>query len=174
MERRTHMLLSRASMNQMPYSLYKKLWGLDEELIKTSVMINGVRGERMLVKGVASTELTIGRKTLDTIFFSVYVQGIYNVLLGHNWIHANGCVPSSLHQFLVQWVGDQNWGSSCRHISLYCYAQCSVAQGLASMSFLIGIDLADFAYISCTKEGFVRVSLKPIGNLLKVIIIIYM
>jgi hypothetical protein len=31
----------------------------------------------------------------------------YNVLLGRDWIHANGCVPSTLHQCLIQWVGNQ-------------------------------------------------------------------
>ena len=30
----------------------------------------------------------------------------YNVLLGRDWIHANGCVPSSLYQFLLFWKGD--------------------------------------------------------------------
>jgi hypothetical protein len=29
------------------------------------------------------------------------------MLLGHDWIHANECVPSALHQRLVQWVGNQ-------------------------------------------------------------------
>jgi hypothetical protein len=29
------------------------------------------------------------------------VQSNYRVLLGHDWIHANHCVPSTLHQFLI-------------------------------------------------------------------------
>jgi hypothetical protein len=28
------------------------------------------------------------------------------LLLGQDWIHANGCVPSMLHQCLIQWIGD--------------------------------------------------------------------
>jgi hypothetical protein len=51
--------------------------------------------------------LTIGSKTLSTSFFVAEVQGSYNLILGCDWIHANQCVPSSLHQFLVQWVDDQ-------------------------------------------------------------------
>jgi len=51
-------------------------------------------------------ELTIGSKTLATAFFVSEVQGCYNLILGRDWIHANRCVPSSLHQFLIQWVGD--------------------------------------------------------------------
>ena len=28
------------------------------------------------------------------------------MLLGRDWIHANCCIPSTMHQCLVQWVGD--------------------------------------------------------------------
>jgi hypothetical protein len=29
------------------------------------------------------------------------------LILGREWIHGNPCVPSSLHQFLIQWVDDE-------------------------------------------------------------------
>jgi hypothetical protein len=51
-------------------------------------------------------ELTIGSKTLATTFFISDMQGSYNLIPRRDWIHANCCVPSSLHQFLIQWVGD--------------------------------------------------------------------
>jgi hypothetical protein len=57
-------------------------------------------------KGVKSIELTIGTKTLATAFFVVDVEGNYSIILGRDWIHANQCVPSTLHQMLLQWVGD--------------------------------------------------------------------
>ena len=70
--------------------------------------ISGVGGgEPILAKGVASMELTIRSKTLATAFFVAEVQGSYNLILGRDWIHANRCVPSSLHQLLIQWVGDE-------------------------------------------------------------------
>jgi hypothetical protein len=31
----------------------------------------------------------------------VEVQGNYSVILDHNWIHANHCIPYTLHQFLI-------------------------------------------------------------------------
>ena len=59
-----------AIVNVMPYSLYKKLGGQDEDLIKTNMTVSGVRGsEPLSAKGVASMELTIGSKTLATAFF---------------------------------------------------------------------------------------------------------
>jgi hypothetical protein len=57
-------------------------------------------------KGVLSIELMVGSKTLVTAFFIVDVRGRYNLLSGRDWIHANGCVSSTLHQCLIQWVGD--------------------------------------------------------------------
>jgi hypothetical protein len=61
----------------------------------------------MEATGVASIELTVGSKTLATAFFVVEVQGNYSVILGHGWIHANCCVSSTLHQFLIQCINNK-------------------------------------------------------------------
>ena len=93
-----------AIVNLMPYSLYNKLGGKDEELIKTNMTVSGVGGcDPIGAKGVASMELTVGSMTLSTAFFIQEVQGNFSLILGRDWIHANQCVPSALHQFLIQW-----------------------------------------------------------------------
>jgi hypothetical protein len=56
----------------------------------------------MEAQGVISMELTVGSTSLATVFFVIEVQGNYSVILGRNWIHANHCIPSTLHQFLFQ------------------------------------------------------------------------
>jgi hypothetical protein len=61
----------------------------------------------MEARGVMSMELTVGRKSLATAFFVIEVQGNYNVILGRDWIHVNHCIPSTLHQFLIQWNNDE-------------------------------------------------------------------
>jgi hypothetical protein len=95
---------SGAIVNVMPYPLYKKLGGTDEELVKTNMTITGIGGGApILARGIANMELTIGSKTLAMAFFVVDVQGSYSLILGRDWIRANCCVPSSLHQFLIQW-----------------------------------------------------------------------
>ena len=53
-----------------------------------------------------NVELTIGSKTLLTTFFVIDGKGSYSLLLGRDWIHANYCVPSTMHQCLIQWHGD--------------------------------------------------------------------
>jgi hypothetical protein len=91
-----------ATVNLMPYSIFKKLGREDYELVKTNLTLNSVGGP-----GVISMELTIGSKSLTTMFFIVEVHGNNSVILGSDWIHANHCIPSTLHQFLIQWIDDE-------------------------------------------------------------------
>jgi hypothetical protein len=90
-----------AAINLMLYSVFKKLGREDDNLVKTNLMLNGTRGNPMEAQGVVSMELTIGCKSLATAFFIIVVQGNYSVILGHDWIHVNHCIPSTLHQFLI-------------------------------------------------------------------------
>jgi hypothetical protein len=77
-------------VNLMPYSLFKKLGGSDDELSKTNMTVSGVGGgEPMGAKGIISMELTIGSKTLATTFFIAETQGYFSLILGLDWIHAN-------------------------------------------------------------------------------------
>src|SRR6185369_15577353 len=46
-------------------------------------------------------------KTIPTSFFIVNSKSTYTVLLGRDWIDANFCVLSTMHQCLVQWDGDE-------------------------------------------------------------------
>jgi hypothetical protein len=92
----------------MPYSTFKKLGKTDAELIKMNMMIMCIRGDGSIgPMGIASMELTVGSKTTPTALFVVKIQGNYNAILGRDWIYANHCVPSTLHQFLIQWVGEE-------------------------------------------------------------------
>ncbi len=52
-------------------------------------------------------ELTIGSKTIPTTFFFIDGKGSYSLLLGRNWIHTNCCIPSTMHQCVIQWQGDK-------------------------------------------------------------------
>jgi hypothetical protein len=94
--------------NLMSYSLFKKLGGSNDELMKTNMTISSVGGgEPMGAKCVISMEFTVGSKMLATTFFVVETKGNFKLILSRVWIHANKCMPSTLHQFLIQWVGDE-------------------------------------------------------------------
>jgi hypothetical protein len=49
-------------------------------------------GNPMEAWGVISMELTVGSKSLTTVFFVIQVHGNYSVILGRNWIQANCCI----------------------------------------------------------------------------------
>jgi hypothetical protein len=98
---------SGAAVNPMPYSIFKKHGREEDELVKTNLTVNSVGGNSMEARGVVSMELTIWSKSLATAFFVVEVQGNYNVILDYDWIHANSCIPPTLHQFLIQWIDDE-------------------------------------------------------------------
>jgi hypothetical protein len=94
-----------AMVNLMPYPNFGRS---DEELIKTKRTVKGVGGGKPIpAKGFALMELTIGSKTLASVFFIVKVQGSYSLILGCEWIHSNQCVLSSLYQFLIQLVNNE-------------------------------------------------------------------
>jgi hypothetical protein len=93
-----------AAVNLMLYSILKKLGREEDELMKTNMMLNGVGGNPMESRGVVSMELSIGSKSLATVFFLIKVQGNCSVILGRDWIHANCCFPPTSHQFLIQWI----------------------------------------------------------------------
>jgi hypothetical protein len=87
----------RAAINLMSYFVFKKIGGEDNELMKTNLTLNGVGSNPMEARGVVSMEITVGSKSLATMFFVIEVQDNYNVTLGCNWIHTNLCVSSTLH-----------------------------------------------------------------------------
>jgi hypothetical protein len=147
----------------MPYSLFKKLGGSDDELIKTNMTISGVGGgEPMGAKGVISTELTVGSKTLATTFFVAETQGNFSLILGRDWIHANQCVPSALLQFLIQCVGDEveivhGDASAC-----VAAADSSTMDNHENLKCLTALDLSNLKLIDSTKDGFATFVMKPI------------
>jgi hypothetical protein len=95
-----------ASANIMSLMLFENLGCREGDLKRTNMSLSGFSGEPVEAKGIVSKELTVRSKTIPAMFFVVDVKGCYNILLGRYWIHTNGCVPSTLHQCLMSWVGD--------------------------------------------------------------------
>jgi len=87
--------------------MYRKLGKGDQDLTKTDMTLKDFEGNVSPAKGAICVELTIGSKTLPTTFFVINGKGAYNLVLGRDWIHANYCIPSTMHQCRVQWVGDK-------------------------------------------------------------------
>jgi hypothetical protein len=96
-----------AALNIMPYSVLRQLGRSTGDLIKTNITLSDFNGQTSEAQGVLSVDLTLGSKTVPTSFFVVNSKSTYTVLLGRGWIHANYCIPSTIHQCLIQWDGDE-------------------------------------------------------------------
>ena len=95
-----------AAVNIMPYVMLHKLGKSQDDLTKTNMMLKDFEGIVSPTLGALCVDLTIGSKTLPTTFFVINGKGSYSLLLGRDWIHANCCIPSTMHQCLIQWVDD--------------------------------------------------------------------
>jgi hypothetical protein len=96
-----------AAVNIMPYSMLRRLGQSAGDLIKTNAMLSSFNSQTSEVKGILSVDRTVGNKTVPTSFFIVNSKSTYNVLLGRDWIRANCCISSTMHQCLIQWDGDE-------------------------------------------------------------------
>jgi hypothetical protein len=153
-----------AVVNLMPYSIFKKLGREDDELVKTNLMLNGVEGNPMEAWDVISMELIVGSKSLATTFFIIEVQGNYSIILDRGRNHANHCIPSTLHQFLIQWIRDE---IVVVHADVSAYIV--VAHAMSDWQHggaqcLSGRDLIGYDSLSISMEGFVPMFVKPISE----------
>uniref|UniRef100_A0A6V7QUK6 Uncharacterized protein n=1 Tax=Ananas comosus var. bracteatus TaxID=296719 RepID=A0A6V7QUK6_ANACO len=100
------MIDGRAMVNVMPISFLKKLGKSEDELKPTNTTMTDFTGNGQQARGVLTTELTVESKTLWAAFFVVDADSHYNLVLSCDWVHANECMPSTLHGKLFQWVED--------------------------------------------------------------------
>jgi hypothetical protein len=120
--------------------------------VKTNVTLSDFNGQASEGHGVLNVDLTVGSKTIPTSFFIISSKSTYTVLLGRDWIHANCCIPSMMHQCLIQWDGDE---------MEVVHADDSIEISLAAMSVLdakdqepiSGISLEGCDRVEATKNG---------------------
>jgi hypothetical protein len=90
-----------AAVNIMPYSVLRRLGRSADDLIKTNVTLSDFNGQASEAQGVLNVDLTVGSKTVPTSFFIISSKCMYTVLLRRDWIHADCCIPSTMHQCLI-------------------------------------------------------------------------
>jgi hypothetical protein len=137
-----------ACVNIIPCTPFERLGHMEGELLKTNMTLSGFSGNVSEAKGIISKELAVGSKTMSVMFFVVNVKGRYNVLMGHDWIHANGCVPSMLHQCVIQWVGDEAEVIPTDDMACVAMVEARDEWQDGGVRCLTGMNLAEFDYIS--------------------------
>jgi hypothetical protein len=144
-----------AVVNIMPYLVLCRLGHSTEDLIKANIMLSDFNGQASEAQGVLNVDLTVGSKTVPTSFFIVSSKCTYTVLLGRDWIHANCCIPSMMHQCLIQWDGNE---------VEVVHADDSIEISLAAMSVwdaedqepISGISLEGCDHVEAIKMGLGR------------------
>ena len=86
-----------ASVNIMSYTTFHKLGKGPGDLMETDMMLKDFGGNASKTWGAINVRLTIRSKTLLTTFFVIDGKGSYSLLFGRDWIHANCCIPSTMH-----------------------------------------------------------------------------
>jgi hypothetical protein len=141
-----------AIVNIMPYSVLRQLGRSAEDLIKTNITLSDFNGQASEAQGILNVDLTVGSKTVPTSFFIVSSKSTYTVLLGRDLIHANCCIPSTMHQCLIQWDSDE---------VEVVHVDDSIKISLAAMSIwdaedqepISGISLEGCDHVEATKNG---------------------
>jgi hypothetical protein len=157
-----HMLMDGvASVNILLLSLFKKLSHIEGDLKCINLSLSGFAGDPTEAKGIICNELMVGSKTVPMAFFMVNIKGCYNVLLRRDWIHTSECVPSTLHQCVIQWIGNEVEVVQADEDVCITMIESQVEIQAGKMKCLTGRDLMGYDYVSVGKDGFVPISVKP-------------
>jgi hypothetical protein len=95
-----------AAINLMPSALLKKIGKSVSDLRPHNMVLSDFEGKTTKSLGVILLSVRVGTVTRPTLFVVVSSKANYNMLLGREWIHGVGAVPSTLHQVLSIWRDD--------------------------------------------------------------------
>lgn len=95
-------------LNVIPPKTLVALGKTEVDIISTKLMVIVVTGEPARILLVIPLQITIESKTSVTTIFVINIIANYKLLLGRNLIHANTCVPFTLHLFLHFGMGTRS------------------------------------------------------------------
>jgi hypothetical protein len=90
----------------MPQSLLKRIRNSEKELKPHNIILSNYEGKAGHFLGALQVNLTVGTVVRLTLFMVVTSKANFNLLLGIEWIHGIGGVPSSMHQRISIWRDD--------------------------------------------------------------------
>jgi hypothetical protein len=83
------------------------------------------------------------------------------MLIRQDWLHANECVLSTLHQCVMQWIGDEVEVVQADEEVCIVVAESHVDILGRKMECLSKKDLMGYNYVTIDKDGFVPINVKP-------------
>lgn len=92
-----------AIVNLILHHMLRKIGKYNTDAKPYNMMLSNYEGKVSSTLGVIQVELFVGIVTRSTIFMIMETKANYNLLLGREWIHGFGDVPSSMHQRIIIW-----------------------------------------------------------------------
>jgi hypothetical protein len=89
-----------AVVNLLPHFLLKKIGLSESDLKPHNVVLCNYEGKSGSSFGAIEVDLVVRTVKRATLFLVVESKANYNLLLGREWIHGVGAVPSIMHQRL--------------------------------------------------------------------------
>lgn len=85
-------------MNFMPRPMFSKLGKCGSNLRPYNMVLSNYERKTSSILGVIQVELAIGTSTKLTLSMVIKSKEKFNLLLGREWVHGIGTIPSILHQ----------------------------------------------------------------------------
>jgi len=95
-----------AVVNLMPLSLLKRIGKSDKELKPHNIILSNCEGKAGHSLDALQVNLNVGTVVRSTLFMVVPSKANFNLVLGRQWIHGIGVVPSTMHQRILIWRDD--------------------------------------------------------------------
>ncbi|RYR67085.1 hypothetical protein Ahy_A03g013340 [Arachis hypogaea] len=93
-----------AVISLLPERMLGKVGKHFEELVPTNIAVIDFSGNSMPAKGLVMLTVKVGSSERHSVFVVVPSKASYNALLGRDWIHGVGDVPSTVHQSVLLWT----------------------------------------------------------------------
>nr|KYP58707.1 hypothetical protein KK1_014127 [Cajanus cajan] len=87
-----------ATVNILPKTMLKRFGKSLADLKPHNIMISDYAGKSSHPEGMILLDVQIGSVKRTTMFIVTLSKANFNVLLGREWIHGVGAVPSTVHQ----------------------------------------------------------------------------
>ncbi|KAL1334418.1 hypothetical protein AAHE18_11G175700 [Arachis hypogaea] len=95
-----------AAIGLLPERMLMKVGKHSDDLVPTNIVVMDFSGVSTLAKGLVTPTVKVGSSERNTMFVVVPSKASYNALLGRDWIHGVGAVPSTVHQSVLLWSKD--------------------------------------------------------------------
>ncbi|KAL1330612.1 hypothetical protein AAHE18_12G121800 [Arachis hypogaea] len=94
------------AISLLPERMLMKVGKHPDDLVPTNIVVTDFSGTSTPAKGLVTLSVKVGSSERNIVFVVVSSKVNYNALLGRDWIHGVGAVPSTMHQSVLLWTKD--------------------------------------------------------------------